>query len=376
MSNDYLWDRTGQRDPEVERLEKLLGEFGYKDAPADFLRRADNVREMRPRRWLAPLATAAAALLVIASGGLWYVTRAAAWDVETLTGTPRIGEQQIADKGQLPVGSYLETDASSRARVTVGLIGVVNVEPNTRLGLLNAAATHNRMTLERGTIHARIWAPPRLFYVQTPAALAVDLGCRYTLSVDPSGAGQLLVTKGWVAFELDGRESFVPEGAMCSTRPKVGPGTPYFEDASSDFREALRQLDFELGAPAGGISGGVTGGITGGVSGGPAGGVIGGPEGGIDGIKRQRAAALQTLLGESRKRDSLTLWHLLTRVLPQERRAVYDALARLVPPPDSVTPDGIARGDREMLDDWWGALDAKGAGFWRLWKQPPPDFPR
>ena len=25
MSNDYLWDRSGPPDPEVERLEKMLG---------------------------------------------------------------------------------------------------------------------------------------------------------------------------------------------------------------------------------------------------------------------------------------------------------------------------------------------------------------
>ena len=34
---------------------------------------------------------------------------------------------------------------------------------------------------------ARIWAPPRLFYVNTPSAVAEDLGCAYTLEVDDLG---------------------------------------------------------------------------------------------------------------------------------------------------------------------------------------------
>jgi len=33
-----------------------------------------------------------------------------------------------------------------------------------------------------------IWAPPRMFSVETPAAVAVDLGCRYSLKVDDAAS--------------------------------------------------------------------------------------------------------------------------------------------------------------------------------------------
>jgi len=89
--------------------------------------------------------------------------------------------------------------------------------------------------LERGTIHAVIWAPPGEFVVDTPSAVAVDLGCVYTLHVDDSGAGLLRTTMGWVGFKLNGQESFIPAGAICQTRPKIGPGTPYMEDAPRIF---------------------------------------------------------------------------------------------------------------------------------------------
>jgi hypothetical protein len=88
-------------------------------------------------------------------------------------------------------------------------------------------------------MQAFIWAPPRQFYVDTPSAVAVDLGCAYTLEVGDDGQGLLSVVGGWVAFEWQGRETFVPAMAMCVTRPRLGPGTPYFSDASEDFQNAL-----------------------------------------------------------------------------------------------------------------------------------------
>ena len=47
-----------------------------------------------------------------------------------------------------------------------------------------------------------------------------------------------------MAFEYNGRESFIPTGAMCATRPGFGPGTPCYEDAPAGFEEALTILDF------------------------------------------------------------------------------------------------------------------------------------
>jgi hypothetical protein len=49
---------------------------------------------------------------------------------------------------------------------------------------------------------------------------------------------------------------------------------------------------------------------------------------------------------------------------------VFDALARLVPPPASVTRDGIRAANRKMLDAWWDALGLGTANWWRTWKQP------
>jgi hypothetical protein len=61
--------------------------------------------------------------------------------------------------------------------------------------LVAARWTDHRLALDHGAIEARIWAPPRLFFVETPSARAVDLGCVYTLEVDRAGAGRLSVPR-------------------------------------------------------------------------------------------------------------------------------------------------------------------------------------
>jgi ferric-dicitrate binding protein FerR (iron transport regulator) len=240
-----------------------------------------------------------------------------AWEVARLEGSPMIGANRIEGNGRLAVGEWLETDASSRAQLSVANIGHVDIEPNSRVRLVETSSTEHRLAMTRGRLHATISAPPRLFIVETPSAIAVDLGCSYTLEVDKAGRSILHVTAGWVALELKGRESVVPAGAVCVTQKGKGPGTPYFDDASDKFRAALSKLDFQNGG----------------------------------------AAALSIVLAESREFDTLTLWHLLSRVQGAERGRVYDRMAELIAPPKGVTREGVMRLDRGMLDLWKKGLE-------------------
>lgn len=236
----------------------------------------------------------------------------ATWEVARLEGAPKVGANRIAESGRLAVGEWLETDSMSRAEINVANIGHVEIEPNSRVRLVETNPTEHRLAMARGGLHATISAPPRLFFVETPSGVAVDLGCSYTLEVDKAGRSILHVTAGWVALELKGRESVVPAGAVCVTEPGQGPGTPYFDDASEKFRDALTRLDFQNGG----------------------------------------AKALSVVLNEAREYDTLTLWYLLARVSGAERARVYERMAALIPPPQGVTREGVLRLDKGMLDLW------------------------
>jgi hypothetical protein len=329
VSDDYLWDGSGEPDPEVERLERVLSRLRSG-------RPAPELRAPAGRRLFGGslAALAAAASLVLAMSGAWLSPRGrgASWEVTRLEHVP--AGETVAGVERLQVGEWLETGESSSARMKVGAIGQVEVEPRTRLRLVDAGAASHRLALARGVLHARIWAPPGRFFVDTPSAVAVDLGCEYTLAVDETGAGLLRVSSGWVGFEHGGRESFVPRGAACATRPGNGPGTPYYEDAPEELRRALADVDF-----------------------GPA---------------ATRPEAVRSVLASARREDALSLWHLLARLDGADQAAVYDRLAGLVAPPDGVTREGVLAGDRRMLDRWWEALGLGAAGWWRHWKIDSP----
>ncbi len=353
MKDDYLWDGSGEPDPEVQKLESMLGRFRH-DKPAPSFEQIADVHPAKQRgsffslRWSYQLG-AVAAVLVVAVAAFFLLRPSPAenfgpaWDVARLEGTPRVGWHSIGEKtgpGKLRIGQTLVTDSSSRAAITLDETGRVEVDGGSRLRLVANGPGRKRLSLERGTIHATIWAPPGEFVVDTPSAVAVDLGCVYTLHVDDSGAGLLRTTLGWVGFKLNGHESFIPAGAVCATRPKIGPGTPYFEDASESFREALAKFDFAATTP------------------------------------QERNALLGVLLVDARKNDALTLWHLLSRVSDADRPGVYDRLAVLAPPPAGVTREGILRLDRQMLDSWWNSLGFGDVSLWRPferdWSQRPP----
>ena len=342
---DYLWDRSGEPDPEIQKLESLLGKFRHNSPtpvfPAIVSARRWTLFPWRLRLFPALATAAIAVAAIVAVTILVYKTKptpttVAGWDVSEVQGAPRIGQKTLsANEGtsRLDIGQMLETDGQSRASLQADDTGKIQVEPSTRLRLLSMGSGLKRIALDRGTIHTYIWAPPGQFVVDTPSAVTVDLGCAYTLQVDESGAGMVRTSLGWVGFKQNGHESFIPAGAACATRPKVGPGTPYFEDSSAEFSAALTRFDFEDNTP------------------------------------QQRAHDVAIALREARNRDALTLWHLLARVDDQQRILVYNRLRQIVPPPATVTKEGILRLDQPMLDRWWNELGFDDISVWRRWER-------
>ncbi|MGH9930591.1 MAG: hypothetical protein ACREA9_15385, partial [Pyrinomonadaceae bacterium] len=110
----------------------------------------------------------------------------------------------------------------------------------------------------------------------------------------------------------------------CATRPGIGPGTPYFDDASQTFRTALSKIDFER--------------------------------------EENSSAALNLVLMEARPRDTLTLWHLLYRVQGKDRELVFERMAALAPPPRDVTREGVLQLDEKMLHLWKGYMESSWSG--------------
>jgi hypothetical protein len=131
-----------------------------------------------------------------------------------------------------------------------------------------------------------------------------------------------------VAFQFGDHEAFIPAGASCVTRKRLGPGIPYYDDAPPALRRSLTA--FEMG----------------------------------------NSSALPELLHAARPDDAITLWHLLTRVPEEDRGKVFDRFAEMVKLPKEVRREDVVRRDPHAIDLCWDALDLRNTEWWRGWKRP------
>jgi hypothetical protein len=72
MKDDYLWDKTGQPDPEVQQLEEILGTLRYQPKPLEL---PEELPVSRRRNYFPLLAIAASLLLALVAGGIWLRVR-------------------------------------------------------------------------------------------------------------------------------------------------------------------------------------------------------------------------------------------------------------------------------------------------------------
>lgn len=307
----WLWDRTGPVDPTVHALESLLGRFAH-DGRA---------RSVRPRFLRRRLIAALAALVLIAVGVVWLRSGRSIAD----PGHGFIVARSTDPAVPVPDGTWLEPAGRSE-QLRIGDLGVVEIEPGSRVRIDASARHQTRLFLAEGRLAAKIdpAAGARFFQVATPGLNCVDLGCQYVLEYDAaSGETEVRVTHGRVAFESGAGAVFVPAGAGC-TAPRNGVlGTPCYLDANPAFRKLAYGFDR--------ID--------------------------VDALERRDWAG--KLCGmELRERDSLTLWHLLFDVDPEVVRSAEQALVRLTGVPKEAkaqkTFEGIdPRVWRAHLERYW-----------------------
>ncbi|MGN6110759.1 MAG: FecR domain-containing protein [Kofleriaceae bacterium] len=316
--DDYLWDRSGAPDPEVEPLELLLAPLRH-DAPLrlDAPLGAPRLARPRPRRRIAiGAALAAAAIVAVVVLAIAWRRRAEPGPV-ACTGASGFAFQAhggdvacagaAMPSGVLPVGATLDTGAHE-ARLEIARIGNARLGPQTRIRLDRTDQQHHQLHLERGHLHAFVVAPPRMFAVTTPAAKVVDLGCEYTMDIAADGSGWLRVLTGLVELETPtGAVVVAPAGTHAAIAPGRHPGLP-ITDGASDAIEAAAAAQLE-----------------------------------------GRPGAVDALLAAAGPEDAITLVNLAVIDPPHRERALR-RLAELAPPPPGLLDDALR--DPSALAHW------------------------
>jgi hypothetical protein len=287
-AKDYLWEKRGEPDEQTRELEALLGQARFSGM---------ELPKAKPRRrWPLGLAVLAAA-----AGVVMMLVPREGFVLLQLGGAER----------KLYRSQWLETGTGENATLQLGAsIGRVEVAEGSRVRVTRLDKQEQRLELARGSVHATVDAPPRLFVIDTPSATAVDLGCEYVLRVDGAGASRLEVLSGRVELAGRGRSSVVPAGMWSVTLPGQAPGVPVDRLATPALVSAVERLE-------------------------------------------QDGSVLPLLLRQAEGRDAVTLWHLLARTEGDARVAVFARLMDLVP----MTFDQAAalRLEPAALDAWWTA---------------------
>lgn len=344
--DDYLWDRKGPADPEIARLERLLGIYAHAAAPRRPLRAPPSLARhdaSRPRRrWRAGFAVAAVLTLCAVGARTWYQQRllwdaGRPWQVVSQQGELRIGGRTADASAVLGTTGLLETGNAAMVRLRAAGIGEVAIGEGSRVRLVETRTGRHRMQLQQGSLWARVWAPPGQFWVGVPGAEVIDMGCEFLLQVDADGNGTLRVRSGWVQVDNYRREVLVPQGARVRLDGSGAAGTPYADDASAAFVAALDAIDARTGK--------------------------------VD----ARGDEVGRLIAATRSQDAISLLVLLQDYPELAEGPLFDRLAQLLPSSRQPTRETWRADRMSVLNAWWDALPYPRVKRW--WMQWPDVLP-
>lgn len=238
------------------------------------------------------------------------------WSVEKIAGFPQIESRVIAGNGIIKSGEKLITNSESRARLKIGNLGEIDIDPLSEVQFIETESAEHKLIISRGQITVRTWDAPKLFSIITPSASIKDFKAEYTINVGAELSTKVKVNSGYVLLENKDRKSLLTAGSTCLSKMPKGPGTPYSSSASDQFIGLLNIIDFEKGE--------------------------------LD--------KLDALLSESRKEDFISLFHLLRQQDSIAREKIFDRLSFLFEIPRRITREEIVNGDKDLMARLWMQL--------------------
>jgi len=116
MKEDYLWDKTGEPDPEIQELERVLGALRYQPRPLEIP--ADLASGSRSTFLPRLLAIAATIAIVLLGVGLWFaiqqtqqineIHEVSNKPVKTVGGSEEVAAKPDPKSNPTPVGAATE----------------------------------------------------------------------------------------------------------------------------------------------------------------------------------------------------------------------------------------------------------------------------
>lgn len=91
MKDDYLWDKSGEPDPEIQKLEEILGTLRYQPRPLEL---PEELSMQRRRSYMPWIAIAATVLVALLAGIVWLNLRSNSVPQQMHAGAPEVPSPQ------------------------------------------------------------------------------------------------------------------------------------------------------------------------------------------------------------------------------------------------------------------------------------------
>ncbi|HEX6648122.1 MAG TPA: hypothetical protein VF075_01240, partial [Pyrinomonadaceae bacterium] len=114
MNDDYLWDKSGKPDPQIQELEQILGSLRYEPKPFEIPR---DVPLSTRRKYFPLVAIAATLLLALLVAGIWFRMRTG---INVQLQQARVPETPPVEKVVAPVESKQTPEPEKNTLVTNG----------------------------------------------------------------------------------------------------------------------------------------------------------------------------------------------------------------------------------------------------------------
>jgi len=237
------------------------------------------------------------------------------WEIMQFSGNPMINDTIMKESDLFPPLATITTDENSSVTLSVPDIGRVTIENSSTVERMESGSS---IDVKNGTIKKYEGNANEFLVVQTPFAQVKELfkGSAFKLQVLNDGTSKISVESGWLTMDVNDFQSYIPKNYSCVIS-KGRYVIPFSSSTNSDFEKLMV---------------------------------------GFTGVNDPSIGAILSL---AKKKDAISLWHLLQLVSSEDRFVVFDRLNELVPTPTGVTKQGIQALNKDMLTQWRQEIELK-----------------
>lgn len=283
--------------------------------------------------WISGIAAAIAVVFIIYAVKNWDFSQGkdslsysfglpTYWKVVSVKGSPKINDMNIVSSDSVKEGQWITTDSVSIAELIIADIGKVTIEPDSKVILVKGADSTQQIFVEYGMVNTENKSGDnRSFKVGIPSAVAENKGGSYSLKIDKNGDGMIVVKSGKVDVLSANKNAIVPAGNIVMTKNGLGVGTPFNEQSSPGFKNALFNFDFG----------------------------------------NCNDACMNVIIKNAKMTDAVSLLNILNggKAVTETKEEIYNKVVTLIPPRAPVHKDSLEFFDEKELEIWIDDIQQK-----------------